>query len=441
MVSSSAASSEPSCKVTRCGRKNSSAARSTQRIVDAVERVAQDHVHELVDEQRRHSRCRRAHDGDDRPLRASDERSRRSRKAIINCQFSRASASAIAAISAALTVRRGSASSAACSVRSDRAGFRRRRELRPRQIDLEEFVGDHEPAALGRGRADGGRRRARNRSFAFRCSAMPIRSTASAGSSSPSTSRNENARAGFAPPRGRKVRNVSRTSPLSNVRCTAISVSGGWLQSDSANATSSSAAARAAPRSGAPKCATSCCGKHVDQRRRDRLRSPRRSAPASTSRATATPRKPLRNAERALPCSARGSRFQNTNAPDTAHSPGSAAGSNTNVSDGSSRMVRSSFMRAALSSADRSQIGRGERRQQVAARDSTLPTRRISRSPFSSMSRRSPVSRGSRFEIVLARPRQSRLLPGIDVHHEMPREAFDQLTGAEVRRSPPPRAP
>ena len=38
-------------------------------------------------------------------------------------------------------------------------------------------------------------------------------------------------------------------------------------------------------------------------------------------------------------------RRQNTKVPDTAHSPGSAACSNTNVSDGSSRMVRRQFHR------------------------------------------------------------------------------------------------
>src|SRR6185503_6487594 len=44
-----------------------------------------------------------------------------------------------------------------------------------------------------------------------------------------------------------------------------------------------------------------------------------------------------------------GSRFQNTNAPETAHSPGSAARSKTNVSDGSSLMVRGNFNMSASS--------------------------------------------------------------------------------------------
>src|SRR5690349_12040853 len=58
----------------------------------------------------------------------------------------------------------------------------------------------------------------------------------------------------------------------------------------------------------------------------------------------ATPRKPDRNAARALPCNADGSSLAYTKVPVTAHSPGSATRSNTNVSDGSSRMVRMSFM-------------------------------------------------------------------------------------------------
>ena len=108
-----------------------------------------------------------------------------------------------------------------------------------------------------------------------------------------------------------------------------------------------------------------------------------------------TPRNAPRNAERALPSSCATSAFQNTKAPDTAHSPGSAARSNTNVSDGSSRMVRSSFTsgpRVFGSSHDgAASSGTSFRRS-----TSTLPMRRTSKSPFSSMSRRSPLSRGRR---------------------------------------------
>src|SRR5712692_4568678 len=52
------------------------------------------------------------------------------------------------------------------------------------------------------------------------------------------------------------------------------------------------------------------------------------------------PRKPERSATRCFWPSVAGSWFQNTNAPEIAHSPGSAARSNTNVSDGSSLIVR-----------------------------------------------------------------------------------------------------
>ena len=45
--------------------------------------------------------------------------------------------------------------------------------------------------------------------------AIAARSTSSAGSSSPSTSRNANARSGFGPSLGRSVRNASRISPSS----------------------------------------------------------------------------------------------------------------------------------------------------------------------------------------------------------------------------------
>ena len=87
-------------------------------VLAAVEHVAQDHVHELVDEQRRRvARRRGARDRDRRPPRSCDRRDDRGTP-IITVQFSRASASAIAAISRGATGRRGSASSAACKVRS-----------------------------------------------------------------------------------------------------------------------------------------------------------------------------------------------------------------------------------------------------------------------------------------------------------------------------------
>ena len=47
----------------------------------------------------------------------------------------------------------------------DRAGFRRRDQFRPRQIDFEKIVGHQSARRLRRGRADGGRRKSRNRSL------------------------------------------------------------------------------------------------------------------------------------------------------------------------------------------------------------------------------------------------------------------------------------
>src|SRR6185312_9698032 len=98
----------------------------------------------------------------------------------------------------------------------DRAGIRRRNELGPRQIDLEEIAGDDETAALV---AVEEMMTAGEPEIVHLCSrsAMAIRSTSSAGASlsSPSTSMKEKARAGLAPSRGRKVRKRSRTAPSS----------------------------------------------------------------------------------------------------------------------------------------------------------------------------------------------------------------------------------
>ena len=70
-----------------------------------------------------------------------------SRNASITCQFSRASASAIAAISSAAN-RPARLGEQPCVQRAlGDAGLGRRAKLRPRQIDLEEFVGRDEPAA------------------------------------------------------------------------------------------------------------------------------------------------------------------------------------------------------------------------------------------------------------------------------------------------------
>ena len=117
--------------------------------------------------------------------------------------------------------------------------------------------------------------------------------------------------------------------------------------------------------SGAPKCVDELLRQRVDRGEAvvlARLDDLHQRRPAERG----TPRKPARNAARALPSSVAGSSSENTNAPDTAHSPGSAARSNTNVSDGSSRMVRSSFIVSATwapASRDRATTARRARQQ------------------------------------------------------------------------------
>src|SRR4051812_8928948 len=177
----------------------------------------------------------------------------------------------------------------------------------------------------------------------------PRRSTSSAGSASPSTSWKVKARAcacnGSAPltaSRGLSVRKRSRISPFSTLRCTASRVCAGGSHIEAANDTSSSAASVAAARSGAPNFSSN--------------RPARRSTMACRSASLASvtiasvdqprlsiPRKPERSATRCFWSRLARSRFQNTKAPETAHSPGSAARSNTKVSDGSSLMVRGNF--------------------------------------------------------------------------------------------------
>ena len=118
-----------------------------QRILDAVERIAQDQMHKLIEEERRRRADAAAHEIEiggfqrlvphqviaerdhDRPvlarIRIGDRRDvgGRDRAARIGqqCRMQRA---------------------------FDRAGLRRRREFRPREIDLQEFVGDQQPAAF-----------------------------------------------------------------------------------------------------------------------------------------------------------------------------------------------------------------------------------------------------------------------------------------------------
>src|SRR3954468_16177373 len=126
------------------------------------------------------------------------------------------------------------------------------------------------------------------------------------------------------------------------LRCTASSVCSGCWHNEAANATSSSAPARAASKSGAPNFSSNtlarrstmtCLSASLASVTIARVDQPRLSIP----------KKPERSATRCFWLSVSGSLFQNTNAPETAHSPGFAADSNTNVSEGSSLMVRGNF--------------------------------------------------------------------------------------------------
>ena len=118
-------------------------------------------------------------------------------------------------MSAAVTGRRGRRA-AGVQRALDGAGFWRREQFGPRQIGLEEIVGNHEAAALV---AVEQVMAAREPEVAHLRSGFvsEMRSTRSGAAlaSSPSTLKKEKARAGLAPWRGRRVRNRSRSAPSS----------------------------------------------------------------------------------------------------------------------------------------------------------------------------------------------------------------------------------
>ena len=103
-------------------------------------------------------------------------------------------------------------------------------------------------------------------------------------------------------------------------------------------------------------------------------------------------------------------------------------GSKTNVSEGSSLMVRSSFMRAGLCCAGSYQDGLAEARQQrlaldVAARPcGAAADRRCRRCRGAG-----PFSRGKYVEIALGHRAEAALLPGVERDHEIAREAFHHV--------------
>ena len=284
------------------------------------------------------------------------------------------------------------------------AGLGRRHQLRPRQIDLEEFVGRNEPAA----RVAIEQMVAAGEPEVLHCDALRLtvacrvasaaRSTCSAGSSSPSTSRNANARSGFGPPCAAQACGTPRGSRRPRA-CDAprSACRADESQSELANATSSSAAAaRVVDDRARRNAATSCCASSsttacaIVLARLDDLHQRR---PAERCDAE----KPARNAARALPSQRR--RIVVPEHEGAGHRPFAGLrrmleheGVGRIEPDGA-QQFHSRGPRVAGSSQD----GVGERRHAAsAARPRPCPMRRTSRSPLSSMSRRTPVSGASR---------------------------------------------
>src|SRR4051794_25358965 len=149
------------------------------------------------------------------------------------------------------------------------------------------------------------------------------------------------------------------------------------------------------------------------------------------------PRKPDRSATRCFWLNTAGSLLQNTKAPDTAHSPGSAARSKTNVSDRSSRMVRGSF-NMAWSSEFRAALGRivpagrGERIDEAAPRGQPAPSRanqqvavHIDAAPHAGGTPRQPLQ-------IIARDRlETALVPAVERGHQLARKPFDDGVGVD----------
>ena len=171
--------------------------------------------------------------------------------------------------------------------------------------------------------------------------------------------------------------------PSVAVRWTAIRLPNGCVQSDSAKSPPH------LPRAARLRDPARRSGRQVAWRRSATqvpavvFRRPVRSAPASTSPRTATPRKPLRNADDPCPRASAGSRSQNRNAPDTAQSPGPAGTSKTNVSDGSSAMVRNSFTATLRLFSVRARTAYASAFFRSRRLVLSVPTRRTRRSPLS----------------------------------------------------------
>src|SRR3954471_2352358 len=270
----------------------------------------------------------------------------------------------------------------------------------------------------------------------------PRRSTSSVGSTSPSTSWKVkalawacNRSASAAPGRGLRVRKRSRISPFSTLRCTASRVCGGCSHSDAANAISSSAARRAAAASGAPNFSINWLASRS-------IIASRSASVASVTMARvdqprlSIPRNPERSATRCFWPSVAGSRFQNTNAPETAHSPGSAARSKTKVSDGSSLMVRGNLDMSASSEfrAARLRIipSRTPKRIHKTAPDSRSAAGRLADQKIAvdvDAADLAGLAPGKPLQIVPRDRLEAALFPAVEGGHQVAAEAFDDRIG------------
>src|SRR6266404_2704883 len=150
------------------------------------------------------------------------------------------------------------------------------------------------------------------------------------------------------------------------------------------------------------------------------------------------PRKPERSATRCFWPSVAGSRFQNTNAPETAHSPGSAARSKTNVSDGSSLMVRGNFSMSASSEF---------RTARLRIIPSRAPKRILKTAPLRRSAAREHADQkiavdvdaaalagltcGKPFQIVPRDRLEAALFPAVEGGHQVAGEALDNRIGID----------
>ena len=118
-----------------------------QRVLDAVERIAQDQMHKLIEEEQRRRADAAAHE-----IEISGFQRLVPHQVIAKCDHDGPVLARIRIGDRRDVGRRDRAARVGhqrgVQGAFDRAGLRRRREFGPRQIDFEEFVGDQQPAAV-----------------------------------------------------------------------------------------------------------------------------------------------------------------------------------------------------------------------------------------------------------------------------------------------------